>query len=219
MQCLFMMAKINYHLIGEKIIADLQKNDRKPRLLLHACCAPCSSYPLTYLCPYFDVTIYYANSNIYPQEEYLKRLNELKKFLKEFEKKEGFHIDLVIPPYNLDDYQDFLANYIEYPEGSLRCFLCYEKRMDESYEYASKNHFDYFTTTLSVSRFKNSLKINEIGAKLEKIYPNTKYFYSDFKKNNGNLIVKKMKEEYSLYQQQYCGCKYSLLEREKHLKK
>ena len=102
MQCLFMMAKINYYLIGEKIIAGLQKNDRKPRLLLHACCAPCSSYPLTYLCPYFDVTIYYANSNIYPQEEYLKRLNELKRFLKEFEKKEGFHIDLVIPPYNLD---------------------------------------------------------------------------------------------------------------------
>lgn len=214
-----MMNKVNYHLIGEQIISDLQKNHRKPRLLLHACCAPCSSYPLRYLCPYFEVTIYYANSNIYPEEEYLKRLNELKRFLKEFDLKEGYQVNLIIPPYNLASYEQFLDDYKDYKEGSLRCFMCYEKRMDESYKYASENDYDYFTTTLSVSRFKNSLKINEIGAKLEQVYPNTKYLYSDFKKKNGNLIVKKMKEEYSLYQQLYCGCKYSLLERKEHIKK
>lgn len=207
-----MMNKVNYYLKSEEIIGDLLQKAAKPRLLLHACCAPCSTFPLTYLCPHFDVTIYYQNSNIYPEEEYNKRLNELKRFLHDFELKNNYHVELIIPLYDEKQYYAFLENYKDYPEGSLRCFACYEKRMEEAYKYAQINQFDYFTTTLSVSRFKNSQKINEIGAKLENKFLPTKYFYSDFKKKDGNLVVEKMKKEYSLYQQQYCGCRFSYSE-------
>ena len=208
-QCLFMETKINYYLISEEEIKKVDLLKKKPTLLLHTCCGPCSTFPLTYLCPHFNVTIFFNNSNIYPSQEYERRLDELRKFLILFEKDYGYKVNLIVRPYDNEKYNESLEPYKDIPEGGLRCFICYEKRMDEAYNYASKNGYDYFTTVMSVSRQKNSQKINEIGQKLSLKYPNTKYFYSDFKKNDGGLKARNMRIHYNLYQQLYCGCKYS----------
>ncbi len=207
-QCLF-MEKINYQLQALKTFEEVDQFKDKPTLLIHACCGPCSSYPLTLLTKHFKVTIYYNNSNIYPETEYIRRRDELKRFLSEFEKDYKEHVELIVPEYNWDEYNKTLEPMKDIPEGGIRCFACYEKRMDEAYKYASEHQFDYFCTIMTISRQKSSQVLNEIGAKLEKKYPNTKYLYSDFKKNNGLLRVKEMKERYNLYQQLYCGCKYS----------
>ena len=200
--------KINYNDIALEEIKRL--GDRKPKLLLHACCGPCSCYPLTFLCPHFEVTIYYANSNIYPTEEYTRRRDELKRALELFEAEYGYHVDLIIPPYDHEAYMEDLRPYKDDPERGRRCLLCYEKRMEESYAYAEAHGFEYFTTVMTISRQKSSLAMNEIGKKLELKHPKTKYFYSDFKKQNGILKGKEIRERYGLYNQLYCGCEYSL---------
>ena len=203
--------KVNYHNLA---LEELERiGERKPRLLLHACCGPCSCYPLTFLCPHFDVTIYYANSNIYPTEEYTRRRDELKFALEQIEKEFGFHVELIIPPYDHDAYMEDLRPYANEPERGKRCLLCYEKRMEESYAYAEAHGFEYFTTVMTISRQKSSAAMNEIGKKLEAKHPGTKYFYSDFKKKNGILQGKALREKYGLYNQNYCGCEYSLASR------
>lgn len=212
-QCLFMENKKNYYLKSIEEIGKLGSKGPKPTLLLHSCCAPCSTYTLLFLCPHFDVSVYYNNSNIYPESEFQKRLNELKKFLDDFEKKEGFKVSLVTPSYDNDQYNIDLEPFAHLPEGSTRCFICYEKRMDQAYAFASDNGFNYFATAMTISRQKNSQILNAIGEKLSKLYPNTKYFYSDFKKNKGIDIAKDMRDEYGLYQQTYCGCKYTFLKK------
>ena len=201
--------KINYYLQSEKelVVVDSLKN--KPSLLLHACCGPCSTFPLTYLCPHFNVTIMFNNSNIYPEEEYIRRLEELKKFLGYFKRDYGYDVKLVVREYDNDKYNIDLEPYKDQPEGLTRCLICYEKRMDDAYKYASENHFDYFTTVMTISRQKNSQTLNEIGEKLSKKYPNVKYFHSDFKKNKGIDMARDMRIKYDLYQQIYCGCKYT----------
>ena len=201
--------KINYYLQSEKelVVVDSLKN--KPSLLLHACCGPCSTFPLTYLCPHFNVTIMFNNSNIYPEEEYIRRLEELKKFLGYFKRDYGYDVKLVVREYDNDKYNIDLEPYKDQPEGLTRCLICYEKRMDDAYKYASENHFDYFTTVMTISRQKNSQTLNEIGEKLSKKYPNVKYFHSDFKKNKGIDMARDMRIKYDLYQQLYCGCKYT----------
>ena len=201
--------KINYYLQSEKelVVVDSLKN--KPSLLLHACCGPCSTFPLTYLCPHFNVTIMFNNSNIYPEEEYIRRLEELKKFLGYFKRDYGYDVKLVVREYDNDKYNIDLEPYKDQPEGLTRCLICYEKRMDDAYKYASENHFDYFTTVMTISRQKNSQILNEIGEKLSKKYPNVKYFHSDFKKNKGIDMARDMRIKYDLYQQLYCGCKYT----------
>jgi len=208
--------KINYYQKSLKILENLGDLGKKPRLLLHACCGPCSTFPLTFLCPHFDVTIYFNNSNIYPESEYSRRLEELKKFLEYFKRDYGFDVKLIVTKYANDEYNKDLEPYKNQPEGMTRCFICYEKRMDDAYKFASENGFDYFTTVMTISRQKNSQKLNEIGEKLSKKYPNVKYFYSDFKKNRGIDIAREMRINYDLYQQLYCGCKYTY---EKGLKK
>ena len=180
-----MEKKINYYDKSMQILDNLGDLQQKPRLLLHACCGPCSCFPLTFLCPHFDVTIYFNNSNIYPSEEYYRRLNELKKLLISFKKDYGYDVKIIETKYDNDSYNKVLEPFKDQPEGQNRCFICYEKRMDEAYKFANENSFDFFTTVMSISRQKNSQKLNEIGAKLEQKYPNTKYFYSDFKKKNG----------------------------------
>ncbi|MFA5480888.1 MAG: epoxyqueuosine reductase QueH [Bacilli bacterium] len=210
-----MEKKINYYLKSLEEIEAIAKDGKKPRLLLHSCCAPCSTYTLLFLCPIFDVTILFNNSNIYPKSEYDKRLNELFKFINDFGKKTGFAVKLVTPPYDNDEFNLALEAYAELPEGSKRCFICYEKRMRQAYEFASDNSFEYFTTSMTISRQKNSQVLNEIGLRLSKEFPSTKYFFSDFKKNKGIDIARSMRDEYDLYQQQYCGCRYSYLK--KHL--
>lgn len=221
-RCLSMTGKINYYLKSEEILANIQESAVKPKLLLHACCGPCSTFPLTYLCPHFDVTIYFNNSNIYPKEEYLRRLEELKKFLLLFEKDYKYHVDLIVTSYDNDTYNLDLEPYKDLPEGSTRCFICYKKRMDEAMNYASKNDFDYFTTVMTISRQKNSQVLNRIGEEISQKYSNVKYFYSDFKKNKGIDMARELRIKYDLYQQLYCGCKYTYLkglEKEKARKK
>lgn len=192
-----------------QIIENIKDLRTKPKLLLHACCGPCSCFPLTFLCPYFDVTIYFNNSNIYPSEEYYRRLNELKKLLEIYKKDYGFDVSIIETKYDNENYNKILEPFKDQPEGQTRCFLCYEKRMDEAYKFANENGYDFFTTVMTISRQKNSQKLNEIGAKLEQKYQNTKYLYSDFKKKNGALIGSQIKTKYGLYQQLYCGCKFT----------
>ena len=208
-QCSFMDKKINYYLQSEKELAVVDSLSKKPSLLLHACCGPCSTFPLTYLCPHFNVTIMFNNSNIYPESEYIRRLEELKKFLEYFKRDYGYEVKLIVKEYDNDKYNIDLEPYKDQPEGMTRCFICYEKRMDDAYKYANDNGFDYFTTVMTISRQKNSQVLNEIGEKLSKKYPNVKYFHSDFKKNKGIDMARDMRIKYDLYQQLYCGCKYT----------
>ena len=214
------MENRNYYFQKYQQITDKVKDlPVKPKLLLHACCAPCSCFPLTQLCPLFDVTIMYNNSNIYPREEYQKRLGELKKLISYYKRDHNFDIKLIECEYDNETYNIDLEPYKDLPENQIRCFICYEKRMDEGFKYANENGYDYYSTVMSISRYKNAQKINEIGEKLEKKYPNTKFLYADFKKQNGEIIGKQIVNKYDLYDQQYCGCKYTYekyLERNKN---
>ena len=210
--------KINYFEKSMQIIENIKDLPRKPKLLLHVCCGPCSAYPLTFLYPYFDITIMFNNSNIFPKEEHDKRLGELKRLLEYYKKDFGYEIKLIEAPYDNDSYNIDLEPYKDLPEGMIRCFICYEKRMDQAFKYADENGFDYFTSVMSISRYKNAQKLNEIGEKLAQKYKNCKYFYSDFKKRNGEQLGHELAVKYNLYRQQYCGCKYTyekFLEREK----
>ena len=200
--------RVNYYKESLKELEKLPKG-RKPSLLLHACCGPCSTFPLTFLCPHFDVTIFYNNSNIFPSSEYKRRLDELKKFIILFKRDYGYDVKIIVTDYDNDKYNLDLEKYADQDEGKERCFLCYEKRMDEAFNFANQNKYDYFTTVMTISRQKNSSKINEIASKLQEKYDFTKYFFSDFKKNKGIDIAREMRIHYNLYQQLYCGCKYT----------
>ncbi|WP_296876392.1 epoxyqueuosine reductase QueH [Thomasclavelia sp.] len=200
--------KINYDL---KFKEELEKiKDQQPTLLLHVCCGPCSSNVLKEICNLFKVTIYYSNSNIYPDQEYYRRYHESLEFIEQFNQDFNQNITVIEKPYLPQEYLKDLSKYKDEPEGGKRCYLCYQKRMDDAYNYASIHHFDYWTTVLSVSPHKNSQWINEIGAS----YPSstTKFLFSDFKKNNGYLKSVNMAREYNLYRQSYCGCVYSYQE-------
>ena len=202
---------MNYQLVLEEELKHIKPGSR---LLLHACCAPCSSYCIEYLSNYFDITIIYYNPNIYPEEEYNRRLNELKKFLKEIP-----HInklELIESRYIPSEYYNTIKGLEDLGERSKRCYECYKLRMEESAKYASINHYDYFTTTLSISPYKDANWINEIGAELEKKY-NIKYLYADFKKRNGYKRSIELSREYNLYRQDYCGCVYSKVEHDKKI--
>ena len=201
--------KVNYYQKSLQILDEIKDLPHKPRLLLHACCGPCSTFPLTFLCEHFDVTILFNNSNIYPSDEYYRRLDELKKFLGYFKKDYGYEVKLVERKYDNDTYNLDLEPYKDQPEGLTRCFICYEKRMSDAYQYAEDNKFDFFTTVMTISRQKNSQKLNEIGEKLSNEHPSVRYFFSDFKKNRGIDIAREMRIHYGLYQQLYCGCKYT----------
>ena len=208
-RCLSMENKINYYKKSLQILDEIKKSPTKPRLLLHACCGPCSTYPLKFLCPCFDVTIFFNNSNIYPAEEYYRRLDELKKFLGYFERDYGHHVDIVEVPYDNETYMKDLEPFKNEREGGQRCFICYEKRLRQAYEYANSHEFDFVTTVMTISRYKNAQKLNEIGLKLSSEFKNTKYFLSDFKKAGGMEEARQMRIYYDLYNQGYCGCKYT----------
>ena len=205
-----MQTYANYYKQSLRELSSLEKG-KKPKLLLHACCGPCSCFPLTFLCPYFDVTIYYGNSNIYPESEFLRRREELIKLLQDLKRDYGFEVNLVMPEYNHIEYMEDLRVFSKMREGGARCFLCYRKRMEEAYDYAESNDFDFFTTVMTISRQKNSQVLNRIGEELEKKHKKCKYFYSDFKKDGGIEKGRQMRIHYDLYNQLYCGCEYSLL--------
>lgn len=190
----------------------LKKLDKKYNLMLHACCAPCSSHVLRILKDYFNITIFYSNDNIYPKEEYDKRLEEIKRFAKEI----SSDIKVINDPYNDKDFYDAIKGYENLGERSYRCYLCYKLRLEKSVKKAKELGFDYFTTTLSISPYKNSDWLNEIGYELEKEY-GLKYLYSNFKKEEGYKDSIELSKKYNLYRQDYCGCVFSLNERNKNI--
>lgn len=193
---------INYDLKLEEIIKNL---NNKPKLLLHSCCGPCSSYVLSYLNNYFDITVYYYNPNIDKEEEYQKRLKEQIRLINEmFDSK----IKVIDGIYNPLEYYEKVKGHEKDKEGGERCHICYKLRLEKCAKYALDNGFDYFTTTLSVSPYKNAKVLNEIGKSLEEKY-NIKYLYADFKKKDGYKKSIMYSKEYNLYRQDYCGCKFS----------
>ena len=198
----------NYYLDSLKEIEKLPK-DKKPTLLLHDCCGPCACFPLLFLCKHFNVTVFYDNSNIYPESEFFKRLNEVKRLLEYLKTTWNYDVKLVVTEYKHEEYMKDLKPFSFFPEGGYRCFLCYRKRIENAYTYADQNEFDYITTVMSISRQKSSLIMNKIGEELS-THHKTKYFFSDFKKNGGIDKGIELRDEIGLYCQRYCGCEYSL---------
>lgn len=182
-----------------------EKNEIKPSLLLHACCGPCASSVLELLKDAFAITIYFYNPNIHPEEEYIKRLNEFKKL--------GSY-PLISAPYQTNDYDEAIKGMENLGERSERCFACYKLRLEQTAILAKQREFTYFTTTLSLSPYKDSDKINELGQKLAEVY-DVKFLYSNFKKNDGYKRSIELSKALGLYRQNYCGCCYSYQEMQK----
>ncbi len=175
-------------------------------LLLHSCCGPCSSYVISRLTKYFNITVFYYNPNIEPEDEYLKRKEEQKRFIKEYK---GINkIDFLDCDYDNKEFEKNIIGLENEKEGGKRCSVCFHLRLNKSAKVAKEKGFDYFTTTLTVSPYKNSKIINEIASDLEKEY-DIKYLYSDFKKEEGYKKSIEYSNKYRLYRQDYCGCKYS----------
>lgn len=210
----YIIYKVNCK-IEIKIKKIIKKGQKMEKLLLHACCAPCSSYVLEFLQDKYDITVYYYNPNITEAKEYQKRVDEITKFIgtAAFAK----NVDIVEGPYEPELFFEISKGLEDEPERGKRCYKCYELRMDNAAKYAKENGFDLFTTTLSISPHKNAKWLNEIGMSLSKKY-NIDYLYSDFKKNNGYLRSIQLSKEYGLYRQNYCGCIYSKVESEKRTK-
>lgn len=194
--------RINYQLEMEKVLRTL--DGTRPKLLLHACCAPCSSATLERLAAHFDITILYYNPNIYPPEEYHRRETELERFVEEA----GYHYPVVELPYDPQEFYTAVQGLEQEPERGSRCTVCYRLRMRRAAQYARENGFDWFTTTLSISPHKDAKRINAIGQELEAEF-GVKHLPSDFKKHNGYLRSLQLSEEYGLYRQDYCGCEFS----------
>ena len=203
--------KINYDLAMENQLQEIKKSENKPRLLLHSCCAPCSSAILEFLQEYFEITVYFFNPNINFEEEYLKRLEEQK----EYHKKRGYKINVVEGEYNPEiDFFQKVKGLENEREGGKRCYQCYNLRLEETAKKAQELGYDYFTTVLSISPMKNAQWINEIGEELGKKY-GIKFLNGDFKKKSRYLRSIEISKEYELYRQDYCGCIFSKVEREK----
>lgn len=200
------MNKVNYQKELDKIINNMNNNGEVKTLLLHSCCAPCSSYVLKYLSEYFKITLLYFNPNIFPQEEYFKRVEEQKRFIRELPVHNS--IEFLEGRYEPQEFFDAVKGLEAEPEGGDRCMVCYEMRLREAAIYAARGGFDYFTTTLSISPLKNADKINEIGTRLGEEY-GVKHLPSDFKKKEGYKQSVELSKEYNLYRQDFCGCVYS----------
>ncbi len=199
---------INNYQAFTTFLDDLKARSLKPTLLLHSCCGPCSSHVLKILAMYFDITIYYYNPNIYPDSEFVKRLNEQKKLIN----KMHLPIKVIEGAYDYNQYLTHVKGLEHLGERSKRCYACYEFRLAEAFNYAKNHHFDYYTTTLSVSPYKNSDWINEIGSRYQT--DKCKYLYSNFKKKDGYKDSIKLAKEYDIYRQDYCGCAFSIIEHE-----
>ena len=203
---------INYYQEFLKTISSISAQ-KKPKLLLHVCCAPCSSHCISVLDDYFDITVYYYNPNISPIEEYKRRLDEEKRFLNLAYP----HIKIVDAEYEEEKFEELAKGLEDLPEGGERCKKCYRLRLQKSGEYAKQNGYDYFTTTLTVSPYKHSNTLNQIGEEISNEC-GVKYLFSDFKKDDGYKHSIELSKKYNLYRQDYCGCKYSKHFRELLLK-
>ena len=207
--------KINYQIYLQKTLENIKNEGNRPKLLLHACCGPCFTLPFEEIKDYFDITVIYNNSNIYPEEEYYRRLNEFKHYIKEI----GADINFIEVEYNNDTYNLDLEPYADDYEGHERCKICFRKRLSFGYQYAYEHGFDYFGTVMTISRYKNAQVINKIGLELEQKYPTVKWLAADFKKNDGYNKSLKIVREHEMYFQEYCGCKYSYNAYQDKLKK
>lgn len=197
------MNNVNYQKELEKII---EKTENVPSVLLHSCCAPCSSYVMEYLSCYFNLGVLYFNPNISPESEYEKRVNELERLISEMPFKN--EVKLIKGRYEPKEFYDAVKGFEKCEEGGERCFICYELRLREAAVMAKKLGYDYFTTTLTISPLKNATKINEIGKKLEEEI-GVRMLPSDFKKKNGYKRSVELSKEYDLYRQDFCGCVFS----------
>lgn len=202
---------INYQLLLNKTIADIEKTGKTPSLLLHACCAPCSSYVLEYLSEYFNITVFYYNPNITDEAEYKKRVLEEQRLISEMPAKNP--IKFLEGRYEPQRFFELAKGLETAREGGERCFKCYRLRLAETAEIAREKGFDYFTTTLSISPLKNAQRLNEIGGE-EAERVNVPYLFSDFKKREGYKRSIQLSTQYGLYRQNYCGCIYSKQESE-----
>jgi predicted adenine nucleotide alpha hydrolase (AANH) superfamily ATPase len=198
------MQKINYGKILDEKLAELKKSGGKPTLLLHACCAPCSSHTLLFLCDYFRITLYFFNPNIAPESEYIYRREELKRLVSEL----GLDVNIIDEDYNSVPFYALAKGYEELPERGERCRRCIEYRLRKTAERAKELNSDYFTTTLTISPHKDCEYINQCGGKLSEELSIT-YLFSDFKKHDGYKHSIELSKQYNLYRQDYCGCVYS----------
>lgn len=208
--------KKNYNQMMEEQLAKIKEQSEVPKLLLHSCCAPCSSHVISVLTKLFDITILYYNPNIEPIEEYEKRKEEEIRFINEYPNINK--LDYIDCDYDSDKFKNIAKGLEDVPEGGARCFKCYLLRMEYTAKKAKESHYDYFATTLTVSPLKNSQKLNEIGEELAITY-NIPYLYSDFKKKEGYKHSIELAKEYNLYRQDYCGCIYSKEHRERQKNK
>lgn len=208
-----MSQNINFQLKLDKILKQIEQEtiatSNVPTLLLHSCCAPCSSYVLEYLSQYFSITIFYYNPNISEETEYRKRVEEQKRLIEELPVQNK--ISFMEGKYDTRLFDEAIAGKEMLGERSARCYACYQFRLEEACRVAKQFAFDYFTTTLSISPYKNATWLNEIGEQLQEEY-NMKYLYADFKKKNGYKRSIELSEQYHLYRQDFCGCKYSKAE-------
>lgn len=198
---------MNYQKELDKLLAQLEKEERVPSLLLHSCCAPCSSYVLEYLGQYFNITVFYYNPNIFPESEYTKRILEQQTLIGQMRVK--YPVSFIAGSYDKNRFYEMAKGLEHVKEGGERCMKCYELRLRESAWIAKSGGFDYFTTTLSISPMKNAARLNEIGLRLQEEY-GVNYLISDFKKKNGYKRSIELSKEYGLYRQDYCGCEFSV---------
>lgn len=205
-QCARGNRQMNYQKELDKLIEKLKREHKIPRLLLHSCCAPCSSYVLEYLSDCFDITVFYYNPNIYPESEYTKRILEQQTLIGEMDTKHP--VSFIAGHYDRERFYEMAAGMEHLKEGGERCLKCYELRLREAAELAAKGGFEYFTTTLSISPLKNADRLNEIGLRLETEF-GVRYLQSDFKKKNGYKRSIELSKEFGLYRQDYCGCEFS----------
>lgn len=202
------MNVVNYQKELEKLLFKLEQENKRPRLFLHSCCAPCSSYCLMYLAPHFEITAFYYNPNIYPKQEFDKRAAEEKRLIEELNREYGFGIAFVEGTYEPERFFELAKGLEDAPEGGERCFRCYEQRLRAAAVLAKAENFDYFTTTLSISPLKNAGKLNEIGNRVGEEL-GIAHLPADFKKKEGYKQSIELSKKYGLYRQNYCGCVYS----------
>ena len=209
------MNRVNYQKELDSLLQQIGSENEStgacPRLFLHSCCAPCSSYVLEYLSEYFEITDFFYNPNIEPREEYLHREEELQRLIGEMTTRHPVHFEA--GRYDPSEYYEAVRGLEQIREGGERCFACYRLRMEEAARHAAEGGYDYFTTTLSISPLKNAEKINEIGEELEKVY-GVKHLPSDFKKKGGYQRSIVLSKKHGLYRQDFCGCVFSKHERE-----
>lgn len=205
----------NYQKEMEKIIDSKRQDNDVPALLLHSCCAPCSSYVLETLANDFRITVFYYNPNIYPEEEYWKRVEEQREFIRKLPVR--YPISFLEGKYEKDRFYEAVKGLEQIPEGGERCFACFRLRLAEAVKEAKKGGFDYVTTTLTISPLKNAQKLNEIGEELS-AGEGIAWLPSDFKKKNGYKRSTELSKEYDMYRQDYCGCVFSLRERHESMK-